>query len=275
MNMETNGTVETRKASNKGGGLNAPITIIILIAISMVVFRFVFGNPDNFEGGDVQYGHPKNFLGIIHKGGIIIPFLMSFFLIVLVFGLDRLFALIKASGKGNATKFVQQIREMVEKNQIDDALALCDDQKGSLGNVVKEGLTSYKALSNDQTMNKEQKLAELNKVLSEAMTLEMPGLEKNTAIISTIATIGTLIALMGTVIGMIKAFFALGEGGGTPDAAKLSVGIAEALINTGMGIGASALAIIVYNLITNFIDNLTFKIDEVGMSIQQAFAAHH
>src|SRR5690554_6287881 len=170
MNMETNGTVETRKASNKGGGLNAPITIIILIAISMVVFRFVFGNPDNFEGGDVQYGHPKNFLGIIHKGGIIIPFLMSFFLIVLVFGLDRLFALIKASGKGNATKFVQQIREMVEKNQIDDALALCDDQKGSLGNVVKEGLTSYKALSNDQTMNKEQKLAELNKVLSEAMT---------------------------------------------------------------------------------------------------------
>ncbi|MFA5620011.1 MAG: MotA/TolQ/ExbB proton channel family protein [Weeksellaceae bacterium] len=272
--METNGTVETRKSSNLGG-LNAPVTIIILILISAAVFHWVFGNPDNFEGGDVAYGHPKNFLGIIHKGGVIIPFLMSFFLMVLVFGFDRLFALKKASGKGNTTKFVEEIRAMVEKNQIDDALALCDEQRGSLGNVVREGLVSYKALSTDTTMNKEQKLAELNKVLGEAMTLEMPGLEKNTAIISTIATIGTLIALMGTVIGMIKAFFALGEGGGTPDAAKLSVGIAEALINTGMGIGASALAIIVYNLITNHIDNLTFKIDEIGMSIQQAFAAHH
>ena len=98
---------------------------------------------------------------------------------------------------------------------------------------------------------------------------------KNTNIISTIAVIGTLIALMGTVIGMIKAFFALGEGGGTPDAAKLSEGIAEALINTGTGIGASALAIIIYNMITNSIDDLTFKIDEVGMAIQQSFAKHH
>lgn len=270
--METNETVQRK--STKKGGLNAPVTIIILVLLAIGIYMFLFGSPNNFEGG-VTTGHPLNFMGIIHKGGPIVPILMSFFLMVIVFGLDRLFALIKASGKGNLTKFVDNIRDLVSRNQINEALELCDQQKGSVGNVVKEGLTTYKALSNDSSMNKEQKLIELNKTLEEATTLEMPALEKNTAIISTIASVGTLIALMGTVIGMIKAFFALGEGGGTPDAAALSVGIAEALINTGMGIGASAIAIIVYNMITNKIDDLTFKIDEVGMSIQQSFASHH
>ncbi|MDD3773294.1 MAG: MotA/TolQ/ExbB proton channel family protein, partial [Weeksellaceae bacterium] len=168
-----------------------------------------------------------------------------------------------------------EIKELVSKNKINEAIELCDEQQGSVGNVVREGLSTYKALANDTTIDKEQKMYALSKALEEATTLEMPGLEKNTHIISTIATVGTLIALMGTVIGMIKAFFALGEGGGTPDAAKLSVGIAEALINTGTGIGASALAIIIYNMITNKIDDITFKIDEVGMSIQQSFAEHH
>ena len=127
---------------------------------------------------------------------------MSFFLMVIVFGIDRFFALQKASGKGNTTKFVDNIRDLVSRNQINEALELCDQQKGSVGNVVREGLTTYKALANDSTMNKEQKLIELNKTLEEATTLEMPALEKNTSIISTIASVGTLIALMGTVIGL-------------------------------------------------------------------------
>lgn len=272
--METNETV-VAGTKTKVGGLNAPITIIILILISMAVFYGLFGQASNFEGGDSYAGHPKNFMGIIFKGGVIIPFLMSFFLMDFVFGIDRFFALKKANGKGNTTKFVSEIKELIINGKIKEASELCDEQQGSLGNVVKEGLASYQALANDTSIDKEQKMYALSKALEEATTLEMPGLEKNTSIIATIATVGTLIALMGTVIGMIKAFFALGEGGGTPDAAKLSVGIAEALINTGTGIGASALAIIIYNLITNRIDDLTFKIDEVGMAIQQAFAKNH
>lgn len=274
MEMETNETVVT-DTKTKIGGINAPITIVILILISMGIFYGIFGQSSNFEGGDSQYGNPLNFMGIIFKGGIIIPFLMSFFLMDFVFGIDRFFALRKAKGKGSTKNFVLEVKQLLSENKINEAMDLCDEQQGSLGNVVKEGLTTYKNLANDTTMDKEQKMFALTKALEEATTLEMPGLEKNTNIISTIAVIGTLIALMGTVIGMIKAFFALGEGGGTPDAAKLSVGIAEALINTGTGIGASALAIIIYNMITNSIDDLTFKIDEVGMAIQQSFAKYH
>ena len=70
----------------------------------------------------------------------------------------------------------------------------------------------------------------------------------------------------------IKAFQALGSGGGTPDAGALSIGISEALINTALGIGTSAIAIIFYNYFTSKIDGLTYKIDEISMSIQQSFA---
>ena len=91
-------------------------------------------------------------------------------------------------------------------------------------------------------------------------------------ILSTLGTVATLVALLGTVMGMISAFQALGNGGGTPDSAALSVGISEALINTALGIGTSAIAIILYNFFTSKIDGLTYKIDEIGMSIQQSFA---
>lgn len=191
---------------------------------------------------------------------------------VIVFSFERYFVLGKAAGKGNLDNFVVQVRSLLNQNKIDEAIEECDRQQGSVGNVVKEGLTTYKALSHDNTLNKEQKMVALNKAIEEATTLEMPMLEKNMMILSTLGTVATLVALLGTVIGMIKAFFALGSGGGTPDAAALSTGISEALINTALGIGTSAIAIILYNFFTSKIDGLTYKIDEISMSIQQSFA---
>ena len=191
---------------------------------------------------------------------------------VIVFSFERFFVLRKAAGKGNLENFVVKVRNLLNKNKIDEALEECDAQQGSVGNVVKEGLTTYKALAHDKTLNKEQKLVALTKSIEEATTLEMPMLEKNMMILSTLGTVATLVALLGTVIGMIRSFQALGAAGGTPDAAALSIGISEALINTALGIGTSAIAIILYNFFTSKIDGLTYKIDEIGMSIQQSFA---
>ncbi|HEY4539055.1 MAG TPA: MotA/TolQ/ExbB proton channel family protein, partial [Faecalibacter sp.] len=178
--MEKNVSVP---AKGKKGGINPVITMIVLIGLAMAIFYGLFGQPSNFEGGDTAKGHPLNFLGIIYKGGVIIPFLMSFFFMVIVFSIDRAIALGKAKGTGSADKFVNDIRALLNKNEINKAIELCDKQKGSIGNVVKEGLTTYKALENDTTLNKEQKLAQLQKTLEEATTLEMPTLEKNMTII--------------------------------------------------------------------------------------------
>jgi len=246
------------------------------------------GSPGNFKadprlaGASVAFSdvegkemHPEGFLGMIYMGGIIVPLLVTFMITVIVFSFERYFVLSKASGAGNVDNFVVKVRSLLNSNKVDEALEECYRQQGSVGNVVKEGLTTYKALAHDTTLNKEQKMVALNKAIEEATTLEMPMLEKNMMILSTLGTVATLVALLGTVIGMIRAFFALGAGGGTPDAAALSIGISEALINTALGIGTSAVAIILYNFFTSKIDGLTYKIDEIAMSIQQSFAEFH
>lgn len=279
---------EEQVVARKAGGLNPAWIIPILILIGVAIYLFVLGNPSNFKPDpriegvssvaftDVERSefHPDGFLGIIYMGGVIVPILIAFMIIVIVFSIERAIMLGRAAGKGNLDEFVLKIRRLLNDGKIDQAIEECDQQQGTVGNVVKEGLISYKALSNDTTMNKEQKMAALNKSIEEATTLEMPMLEKNMMILSTLGTVATLVALLGTVIGMINAFSALGSGGGTPDSAKLSVGISEALVNTALGIGTSAVAIILYNYFTSKIDGMTFKIDEIAMSIQQSFAEH-
>ena len=83
---------------------------------------------------------------------------------------------------------------------------------------------------------------------------------------------GTLVALLGTVIGMIRSFSALGESGGG-DAGQLAVGISEALYNTALGIGTSSVALMMYNIFTTKIDSITYGIDESGFTLTQSFAS--
>ncbi|AYN01227.1 MotA/TolQ/ExbB proton channel family protein [Chryseobacterium aahli] len=285
MNVSKN---DEQVVARKAGGLNPAVIIPILLVLGICIWLFVLGSPGNFKadprlgGGSVAFSdvegkdlHPEGFMGMIYMGGVIVPLLVTFMITVIVFSFERYFVLNKASGAGNVDNFVVKVRSLLNQNKVDEALEECDRQQGSVGNVVKEGLTTYKALAHDTTLNKEQKMIALNKAIEEATTLEMPMLEKNMMILSTLGTVATLVALLGTVIGMIRAFFALGASGGTPDAAALSIGISEALINTALGIGTSAVAIILYNFFTSKIDGLTYKIDEIAMSIQQSFAEFH
>ncbi|MFN3020978.1 MotA/TolQ/ExbB proton channel family protein [Chryseobacterium sp. TY3] len=287
MEMNVSNTDE-QVVARKKGGLNPAIILPILYLVALAIYLFVLGNPSNFAANPKVTGasvaladveskelHPEGFMGIIYMGGPVVHILILFMLTVVVFSIERFLVLGKAAGNGNLDNFVMKVRSLLNQNKIDEAMEECDRQKGSVGNVVKEGLTTYKALAKDNTLNKEQKMIALNKSIEEATTLEMPMLEKNMNILSTLGTVATLIALLGTVIGMIKAFHALGSGGGTPDAAALSIGISEALINTALGIGTSAIAIIFYNFFTSKIDGLTYKIDEISMSIQQSFAEYN
>ncbi len=286
MEMNVSNTDE-QVVARKKGGLNPAIVIPILLLVGIAIYLFILGNPSNFQqeaqdgGASVAFSsipHEKlvpQGLGVIYMGGFLVPVLITFMIIVIVFSIERAFVLSKAAGNGNVDNFVVKVRGLLNSNKVDEALEECDRQQGSIGNVVKEGLTTYKALAHDTTLDKEQKMAGLNKAIEEATTLEMPMLERNMNILSTLGTVATLVALLGTVIGMIRSFQALGNAGGTPDAAALSIGISEALMNTALGIGTSAVAIILYNYFTSKIDGLTYKIDEISMSIQQSFAEFH
>ena len=260
----------------KSGGISAGLILIILFVIAILIYMFVMGDGSHFEGGTNE-GHPLpgDYFGIVYKGGVIVPVLMTCFLTALTFSIERLLTIGKAKGTGDVNAFVRSIQASLDKDDSDAAIAACNKQKGSVGNVTLSAVKKYKQLIGDKSLDKEQKLAALSKEVEEATSLELPMLEKNLTIIATLASVSTLIGLLGTVVGMIKAFASLGNSGGSTDSSALANGISEALINTALGIGTSAICIIAYNVFTAKIDELTYSIDEIGLSVNQNYATHH
>jgi len=249
------------------------VSILLAFVIAIIVYIYVMGNPVNFEGGNPD-GHPLpgNYLAMIYKGGYIVPLLITVNLLVIIFAFERGITLAKASGKGRINVFVKQLQGFLAADKIEDAVAACDKQKGSLANVMKAGLLRYRSLQHDPNLVKDQKILALQKEFEEATALELPMLSRNLVILSTIASISVLIGLLGTVLGMIRAFGALAQAG-APDALALATGISEALINTAFGIAGSLIAIVLYNYFSTRIDSFTYKIDEAGFSLIQSFAA--
>jgi biopolymer transport protein ExbB len=247
----------------------AAIVILVAITIGILIYVFVLGNPNNFEGGDPKNNPlPGNYLGVAYKGGILVPVGIGLLIITIVMSIERFITLAKASGKISMEAFVHQIETLIEQDRIDEAIVLCDKQRGTLGNVVRETLVRLKLVRDDKALTKEQKIAAVQKAVEESLALELPMLEKHMTIIATIVSIATLVGLIGTVLGMIRAFSALATSG-APDAVALATGISEALVNTALGITTSTISTIMYNYFTSRIDDIVYRVDEAGFIITQ------
>lgn len=268
--MKTNSSKKSFKGIEDAG-----LVIIVCFLVAIGIYHFVFGNPANFMNNDPNnHPLPGNMLGTIYKGGIIVPVIQTLLLTVLALSVERFFTLRAFFGRSKLSKFVEQLKEALNKGNLEKAQELCDKQRGSVANVVSSTLRKYREMEQNNELSKDQKTLAIQKELEEATALELPMMQQNLPIIATITTLGTLMGLLGTVIGMIRSFAALSAGGGT-DSVALSTGISEALINTAFGILTGALAVISYNYYTNKIDKLTYSLDEVGFSIVQTFAATH
>jgi len=267
-------TTPKKESSGSASGMFATFTVPLCIIVSWCIFHFILGDPSHFQGGDNK-GTPADgdVFGIVYKGGQLVPLVMSYVLMVIVFSIERFIVIGKASGTSSVDAFVRRIQGFLSTGNIDAASAECDKQKGSVANVIKAGLKKYKEMEVDASLDVDQKTLAIQKDIEEATALEMPMLEQNLTIIATLVSIGTLTGLLGTVVGMIKAFSELS--GAATNTAALSAAISEALVNTALGISTSALSIVMYNVFTSKIDNLTYAIDETGFSIVQTFAASH
>ena len=271
--MATNQKAAPKKKSEGFQGVRGAFWIIVVCAIiAFLLFNFWMGREANFA--DASKETPINVWGTIFKGGIIVPVIHTLLLTVLALSIERWLALKTAFGKGALPKFVANIKAALNANDFAKAQQLCDQQKGSVANVVSASLNAYKEMEATSGIKKAQKVAKIQQAHEEASQLEMPTLTMNLPMIATIVTLGTLTGLLGTVVRMIRSFSSLSAGGGA-DSAALSAGISEALINTAFGIGTSWCAVVAYNYYTNKVDKLTFALDEVGYSIAQTYEATH
>ena len=274
-------TAKSAAQPQEGGNLIATLAPIACIVAGYVIWRFVLGNASNFTTPDPNGGFwpshkgPKGTFTKMYEGGIVVPILIGSLLIVLTFVIERLMTIRKAAGKGNIAQFVRKVQFHLANKEVDKAIAECAKQQGSVGNVMNAGLKKYKEMISNTELDTDQKVLNIQKEIEEATALELPMLEKNLVFLSTIASVATLLGLFGTVLGMIRSFSKLGEEGGGEAARELSQGISEALYNTALGIGTSAVAIIMYNVFTTRIDGITYGIDESGFTLTQSFAANY
>ena len=286
----------------KSRGISAFAVILVSLILAECFFFFVLGANGNFENNgvndqgfvwqstvtylpegatevkkDVPFNgdalHPHNMLGTMYRGGFVVPIILTLLLTVIILSFERFFALNKAKGKGNLIKFVAEVKNELKKGNFDAAQKLCDKQQGSVAAIVDAGLRKYKEMEG-QNLAKEAKIAQIKEEVEEATALELPSMQQNLPIVATISTLGTLMGLFGTVLGMIRSFSALAGAGGV-DSMALSVGISEALINTATGIATGALAIISYSFFSGKVDNMTYAIEEVGFALTQTYAETH
>lgn len=285
---ETKPTATAAKSSTsvqpkKDSNLVATLAPILCILGGYFIWRVVLGSAGNFTNPDPDPSHwfwpahqgPKGTFTKMYEGGIVVPILIGSFLIAVTFSIERMLTINKATGAGNIAEFIRKVQFHLANKEVDKALAECDKQKGSVGNVMKAGLRKYKEMITNTELATEQKVLNIQKEIEEATALELPMLEKNLVFLSTIASVATLLGLFGTVLGMIRSFSKLGDEGGGEAARELSQGISEALYNTALGIGTSAIAIVMYNMFTTRIDGITYGIDESGFTLTQSFAANY
>ena len=205
----------------------------------------------------------------LQEGGPLVAVLIALSVMLLCFILERLFTLRKARGKSSIQSFFKKLVDSIQKEDYDTAIAECDKQRGSLANVLRSGVERYQQVKGTKK-SMEDRLSDTQTAIEEANALEVPLLERNLIALSTIASIATMIGLLGTTIGMIRAFSATAHRvGGMIDAMALARGIAEALVNTAGGLFNAIIGIVAYNFFVNKVDSFNYTMDEASYEVIQ------
>jgi biopolymer transport protein ExbB len=203
---------------------------------------------------------------IVARGGGLVDFLFFLLCLTSFFIIDRFVVHGQAKGKMSTTKFMEELVAHLKSRKIDDAIKLCDRQKGTYGRYVKAGLSTYKIIPESDKSNPTKVKGELEDAFSEANAIEAFQLEQRLIFIATIASIATMTGLLGTVVGMIRSFAALSSKG-RPDPNQLATGISEALINTAGGLTVAIISIIFYNYFVNRVDSFNFNMEEFSSEV--------
>ncbi len=241
--------------------------VIFITILFIVAFAVGFG---------MWYGifkaQPKGtIMHTIYEGGPLVIVLIALLVMVFGFIIERAITLYGvAAGKASVQSFFKRVVMAIQSNDYENALAACDKQKGTIANILRAGIERFNIVKDDSSMKFEKKISETQRALEEANALEVPLLERNLIALSTIASVATMVGLLGTTVGMIRAFAATGHRtGGVINAEALAVGISEALINTAGGLLSAIIGIVAYNFFVNKVDAFNYTIDEASYEVIQ------
>jgi biopolymer transport protein ExbB len=160
-------------------------------------------------------------------------------------------------------QLVSRITEALRNDNIMEAVSICEEAGGPLANVVKAGLLRYsQGMIEEKAVSKD----DVSEAVEEATILEVPQLERNLVILSTIYQVSPLLGLLGTVMGMVRAFTAIALKG-TGDPQLLAGGISEALLTTVIGLFIAIVVMIAYQILVSIVDRHILEIQQVSTEI--------
>lgn len=182
------------------------------------------------------------------KGGWILAILGVFSIIAVYIFIERFLVINRASKEDY--NFMNNIRDFIHDGRIDAAQALCKSTRSPIARMIEKGVQRIGKPLND-----------INAAIENVGKLEVSKLEKNIATLATIAGAGPMIGFLGTVIGMVRAFYDMSMAGNNIDIALLSSGIYQAMITTIGGLIVGIIAYICYNILVARIEKLVFILE--------------
>jgi len=185
---------------------------------------------------------------LVLKGGWIMAILGLFSIIAIYIFIERFFTINKASREDR--NFMNHIRDFIKGGKVDSAMALCKSNKSPIARMIEKGLMRIGRPLND-----------INAAIENVGKLEVSRLEKNVAGLATIAGAAPMLGFLGTVIGMIIAFYDMSMAGNNIDIALLSTGIYQAMITTVGGLIVGILAYVCYNILVAKVEKLVYLLE--------------
>lgn len=182
------------------------------------------------------------------KGGWIMAILAVLSIIAVYIFIERFLSIKKASQEDK--HFMNNIRDFMHNGRLDSALALCKNNESPIARMIEKGLIRIG-----------RPLSDINSAIENVGKLEVSKMEKNIAGLATIAGAAPMLGFLGTVIGMIIAFYDMSMAGNNIDIALLSSGIYQAMVTTVGGLIVGIIAFVLYNILVARIEKLVFILE--------------
>ena len=193
-------------------------------------------------------GISLSFIDLAIKGGwIMIPILLLSVIAVYIF-VDRFFA-IKKAGKIDAS-LLERVKVYITGGKIDAALALCKSTDNPASRMLEKGISRIG-----------RPLTDVNAAIEIVGNLEIAKLEKGLPVLASVAGGAPMLGFLGTVMGMIQAFYDMSNAGNNIDVTLLSAGIYQAMVTTVAGLIVGITAYFAYNILVSNVEKVVFKME--------------
>lgn len=193
-----------------------------------------------------------NVMSLALKGGyIMIPLLLLSLLTIYIF-VERLLVIRKAAREDHT--FMERIKDYIHDGDIDSALKLCEKTDTPYARLIEKGITRLGRPMNDVLVT-----------IENVGNIEIANLEKGFPWLSTTAAGAPMIGFLGTVTGMVRAFYNMASAGNSADITTLSGGIYEALVTTVAGLVVGIIALFAYNYLVARVDGVMNQLEAKTM----------